>query len=244
MVNRSNAEGHKERFTWLKGRVPPEELHAKFVGGGLKNVHNTGYTEREIISKYKDLNGASVIDVGCGIGRLTRYLLPIGIKAYLGTDVVPEILAEAQQLANGREEYRFELVSGPTIPADPKTADIVCGFSVVTHLLDEEVFRLFQHARRALRPGGVAIFSYLSFVTHRQMFIKNDKAYEAKPDILKFFWPGTLEQFAEDAKLDVVDVVEADTDLPGRGGTLLNGEPAPEKLKLGQSFIVMSRSVE
>jgi trans-aconitate methyltransferase len=51
----------------------------------------------------------SILDVGCGTGRLLKLLEPFGFGAYLGVDFSGEALAAAEAL--GIENARFELAN-------------------------------------------------------------------------------------------------------------------------------------
>lgn len=51
----------------------------------------------EVIARAGDLNGSSLLDVGCGHGDLKRYLDPIFTGfTYVGIDQMPEFIAEAR----------------------------------------------------------------------------------------------------------------------------------------------------
>ena len=57
----------------------------------------------------------NVVDVGCGSGRLAVKLAPFLDGRYLGIDVVPELLAYAEELCQ-RPDWSFKPASGVTIP--------------------------------------------------------------------------------------------------------------------------------
>lgn len=104
-----------------------------------------------------------LIDVGCGSGRLAAAIARSEAGAtirYLGIDVVPEMLEFAAAKC-GQPHWRFEVANEPRIPEGDGVADMVCLFSVFTHLLEEESFLYLQEARRVLRPGGRVVVSYL-----------------------------------------------------------------------------------
>lgn len=104
--------------------------------------------------------GMSVIDLGCGSGRLAKHLgLNFKNLDYLGIDIVQELLdyAQSQSPAN----YRFVLNHSLSFPAPDASADMVAIFSVITHLLHQESYVYLQEARRVLRPGGRIVFSFL-----------------------------------------------------------------------------------
>jgi len=103
-----------------------------------------------------------LIDVGCGAGRVTKALTEYLEGPYLGPDLVPELLKNARQIAH-RGDWRFELVSDIAIPERNAAADMVCFFSVFTHLLHEDSYRYLSEAYRVLKPGGRVVFSFLEF---------------------------------------------------------------------------------
>ena len=75
---------------------------------------------------------------------------------------MPDLCEYARQLV-GRADWRFEVAEGLRIPEEDDTADMVCFFSVFTHLLHEQSYRYLQEAKRVLKSGGKIIFSFLEF---------------------------------------------------------------------------------
>jgi SAM-dependent methyltransferase len=132
------------------------EAVSQAVGGHFDDF---GALMRDILVDSGLQNSDYLIDVGCGSGRLAHMLT---VDRYLGTDVVPELLHSARALCPN-PAWRFETVSDIVIPEQDATADMVCFFSVFTHLLHEDCFRYLGEARRVLRANGKAIFSFLEF---------------------------------------------------------------------------------
>jgi ubiquinone/menaquinone biosynthesis C-methylase UbiE len=123
--------------------------------------------------KYCGLQDDShVIDVGCGSGRLASALRHMPTISYLGTDVVPELLAYAEARCN-RPDWRFAPVEGLAIPAADQTADFVTFFSVFTHLTGRDSAAYLAEAKRVLKPGGTVIASFIDpFATSRAFVIR------------------------------------------------------------------------
>ena len=148
---------------------PLDEAMDLAVGGGGYDAN--GKIECEALAAIGLQPGHSVIDIGCGSGRLStqlsqRYGTKIG---YLGIDVVPELLAYARSKAS--PNYRFEVTRGLSIPSSDASADFVVAFSVFTHLKHRETKAYLREARRVLRPGAKVLFSFLELPRHRREFI-------------------------------------------------------------------------
>jgi 2-polyprenyl-3-methyl-5-hydroxy-6-metoxy-1,4-benzoquinol methylase len=101
-----------------------------------------------------------LVDVGCGSGRLAASLAPLWHGEYLGIDVVPDLVDYAREQAFNRS-WQFETITRLAIPAGDESKDLVCFFSVFTHLPHEQSFIYLREARRILRTGGRAVVSFL-----------------------------------------------------------------------------------
>src|SRR5215510_1358331 len=88
-----------------------------------------GQIEADMLRFFGLRNDATLIDVGCGSGRLAIPLSKTQRGAYLGTDVVPDLLEFARQSCN-RPDWQFQVVDRLRIPAPDESADMVCFFSV------------------------------------------------------------------------------------------------------------------
>lgn len=148
---------------------PLDEAMALAVGGG--DYEAIGAAEADLLIEAGFGAGHSLIDIGCGSGRLSSHLSKRFGDAitYLGVDVVPELLDYARHRA--APAYRFELTSGLTVPAADGCADFVAAFSVFTHLRHAETAAYLRDIRRTLRPGGVLVFSFLELPYHARIFV-------------------------------------------------------------------------
>ncbi len=150
---------HRKQFSILKGTYSTDEAVRLAVGGEFDAV---GVLLRETLIHHGLQKHHYVIDVGCGSGRLAKPLSEYLTGKYLGIDVVPELINYARKLV-GRPEWRFQMAEGLTIPEQDEKADMVCFFSVLTHLLHEESFVYLREAKRVLKPGGKIVLSFLDF---------------------------------------------------------------------------------
>src|SRR5688572_2504534 len=98
-----------------------------------------GQIEADMLRFFGLREHATLIDVGCGSGRLAIPLSKTHQGSYLGTDVVPDLI-EFARASCSRPDWRFEVVDRLRIPARDQSADMVCFFSVLTHLLHEQSY--------------------------------------------------------------------------------------------------------
>jgi SAM-dependent methyltransferase len=239
MVDTDNVRGHRARLERLMRGQPREAALEQYVGGGAR--YSIGHREKEAIAKHRDLQGAYILDIGCGIGRLTQALIEEPIRCYLGTDIISEVLDEARAVAAEDSRFKFRQVDGLTIPEDDGRVDIACGFSLITHLLDEQVFACLRETARVLATNGIAVFSFLDFglPRHQEQFA----GYAGAPalgrrDILKWFEKDTLSFFARENGMEVVEFQDAYTPSPAKypDCPLPDGSRSAKVLVMGQSL--------
>jgi ubiquinone/menaquinone biosynthesis C-methylase UbiE len=138
--------------------------------GGAHDYAAVGAAEADLIESLGLLAGQSLIDIGCGSGRLSGELgrrFGASIE-YLGTDIAPEVLDYARSRAPA--SYQFVQHAEPSIPAPASSADFIVAFSLFTHLLHEESFLYLRSAKRALKPNGRIVFSFVEAARHWDTF--------------------------------------------------------------------------
>jgi ubiquinone/menaquinone biosynthesis C-methylase UbiE len=178
------------------------------VGGDFEQL---GILERELLVSQGLAPGGFLIDVGCGSGRLAVQLVDYLTGRYLGTDVVPDLLDHARGLVR-RPDWRFEVVDQLAIPAEDAEADMVCFFSVMTHLLHEESYRYLEEARRVVRPGGKVVFSFLEFGVdeHWAVFEMNLKSIGQDGVLNQFIDPAAISVWARHLDMEIAGIYHGD----------------------------------
>jgi SAM-dependent methyltransferase len=182
-----------------------------------------------------------VVDVGCGAGRLAVQLVDYLKGTYVGTDVVSQLLDYARQRC-GRADWRFEVVDDLVIPAPDASTDFVFMFSVLTHLLHEQCYLLLEEARRALRPGGTIVASYLEFamVAHWTVFEQMIDDKHAQHN--QFVHRDDFRVWAQHLDLEVVEFRDGTHQFPiDEPITNDSGEHFENAAWLGQSTAVLRR---
>lgn len=104
-------------------------------------------------------SGDSVVDVGCGVGRLTRVIARRARLVY-AVDVSAEMLTLARVHNGELDNVRWIHGDGATLrPIPDAAADAVVSHVVFQHIPDPQVtYGYVAEMGRVLRPGGWAAF--------------------------------------------------------------------------------------
>lgn len=103
--------------------------------------------------------GQVVLDIGCGLGRLTRPLAQ-DAKRVIALDISTEMLARAQQLNADLENVEWVHGDGTSLqPVGEQTVDACISHVVFRHIPDPEItLGYIREMGRVLKPGGFAAF--------------------------------------------------------------------------------------
>src|SRR6185503_5032586 len=117
--------------------------------------------------------------------------------------------------------WRFEVADGLKIPEADGRADMICFFSVFTHLLHEHSFVYLREARRVLKPGGKIVFSFREFAMPRQweVFEWNVSHLHGEHTLTMFLGRDAIAAWAGHLDLRVEAVYDGDKPhfpIPGR----------------------------
>ncbi|MBA2433095.1 MAG: class I SAM-dependent methyltransferase [Chthoniobacterales bacterium] len=204
---------YEEMMAGLLSKHDPDTAMSLAVGGDYEAM---GETLRQLLESYGLRENHYLIDVGCGSGRLAYALSRSSYREtlrYLGIDIVPAMLQYAAAKCQ-QPSWRFEPAAELKIPEADGCADMLCFFSVFTHLMQEESFLYLREAARVLKQGGVIVASYLDInePRHWKTFTGNvasAKTRQAKAmDI--FLSPDFFAVWARQLGLTLLDEPERD----------------------------------
>lgn len=114
-------------------------------------------TSTEVMKEILNLNNATVIDVGCGDGWLTRWFAAEGAHA-TGIEVSPRHLAHARAIRPVGDEHYIQGLA-EDLPVPSGSADIVIYFNSLHHVDVEGLPKALKEAARVLKNGGILYVS-------------------------------------------------------------------------------------
>jgi ubiquinone/menaquinone biosynthesis C-methylase UbiE len=113
--------------------------------------------EAEILDELLHLQGATVLELGCGKADKTR-IVAKKAAVVLALEVDEIQLAKNLTIAD-LPNVRFAQGGAEKIPADDSSFDIVMMFKSLHHVPTEVMDNVFSEIRRVLNPGGLAYIS-------------------------------------------------------------------------------------
>ncbi|HWG11312.1 MAG TPA: class I SAM-dependent methyltransferase [Rhodanobacteraceae bacterium] len=152
-------EDYERLVRRLRWKYPIDEAMSLAVGGDYEAI---GLKEAAILQYAGLRDGQSLLDLGCGSGRLAWALGQKMSIDYCGIDIVQSLLKYARKKSPAN--YRFILNRALSLPLPGASFDMASAFSVFTHLLHHESYLYLEAFHRVLRPGGTVVFSFLEFL--------------------------------------------------------------------------------
>ncbi len=144
-----------EKF--LKDRLTDEALDDFFKAG----QGDIDFAASVLKRRYPDFNPKSVLDFGCGVGRLTRALAKITDTAH-GVDVSPSMLEEARLNAPTNATFSHDIPD--------RLFDWVVSIIVFQHIPTDRGYQLMRELFERISPGG---FLTLQVTLYRDARHKN-----------------------------------------------------------------------
>lgn len=98
-------------------------------------------------------NNGTVLEIGCGAGRITRYLSG-DFEHVIAVDVSDGMIAYAKERVMA-DNITWQVTGGDSLPAEDATVDAVFSCHVFQHFPDAAAqVRIFAEIHRVLRPSG------------------------------------------------------------------------------------------
>ncbi len=142
---------------------PPPELRGIVAAPDLEEFLWTGFIDAaHFLSLYETHKAdpppsrASILDFGCGCGRLTRFLVHLENHFDVhATDINPKHIEWCRE--NLRGVHCVQNAALPPLPYPDAAFTFIFSLSVLTHLTQARTNQWLQELSRILAPGGILV---------------------------------------------------------------------------------------
>lgn len=194
------------------------DLHAMIKRGAMSEIL-TGVEDEEIfdqrgkefaneLRKFVKPNSI-VLDVGCGIGRVEKFLAP-HCKEIYSIDVSKRMIKLAKQRLKDVRNVFFYKTNGRDLSILPDNKfDFVFSIIVLQHIARADAYIYVEEIRRILKPNGTAYLQFPNILHDENLkeFINYAKKY-ADRSVAKiwYYTPEEVQKLMEGAGFDVVNM--------------------------------------
>lgn len=157
----------------------------------------------------------TVLDLGCGIGRVTRYVAPL-CREIWAVDVSETMLRFARDRLAERQNVHFVLGRGTALPElDTGSIDFAYSLLTLQHVEREHAFKLLRELRRVLRDGGRAFLTFPNLLSDEYLraflhYVDVDEV--SNPARARFYTPQEVERLLPAAGFEI-ESLEAETEI-------------------------------
>jgi len=114
-----------------------------------------------------DISDKTVVDYGCGAGRVTKYIAQVARKV-IGTDISEKMIDRFKQRLGKIENVDLFTGSGKDLrPLEDGSVDIIYSLWVFQHIPEKIVPKIVEDCYRVLKEGGLLIFQMALDKKHR-----------------------------------------------------------------------------
>jgi 2-polyprenyl-6-hydroxyphenyl methylase/3-demethylubiquinone-9 3-methyltransferase len=176
--------------------------------GEFKPLHDINPLRLDWIAQHAPLEGARVLDVGCGGGILAEAMARRGAKV-TGIDLAEKALRVAQlHLLESKLDIRYEMSSVDDVAGE---FDLVTCMELLEHVPDPAA--MVAACARLVRPGGQVFFSTINRNPKSYLFAVIGAEYvlgllpKGTHDYQRFIKPSELSRWSRAAGLRVDELI-------------------------------------
>jgi 2-polyprenyl-3-methyl-5-hydroxy-6-metoxy-1,4-benzoquinol methylase len=154
-------EETKAEEYWSKRVIETDQL-AAVLSYNLPSYFNEAYSTWEIacvLDSVPAWEGLEVLDIGCGVGRVTVPVAKAGAKvtAFDNSHTMLELCQKNVSEAGVLERVKFQHGSARQIPAKDGQFDVALCLGVLEHLPPDVRSAALAEVTRVIKPGGTAV---------------------------------------------------------------------------------------
>lgn len=149
-------ERARENSKWYINTVRLDQSEEEFDATGLNEINTLILPELTLMTEGRAPRDLRFLEIGCGIGRMTKHLAGIFGEVH-STDVSGEMIRQARQRLSGLANVHLHETSGVDLAALPDDYfDIAFSAYVFQHVPSKEAIASnIREAYRVVKPGGI-----------------------------------------------------------------------------------------
>ncbi len=124
--------------------------------------------------------GDAVLNIGCGVGRVEKYLAP-RVREMWSIDISGEMIRRAEKRLAGLPNVHLREVGNREFLSSfgAGTMDVVFSFLVLQHIEREDAFLYLRDAHRVLKPGGRLFTQFPNLLSpgYTRAYVENAEAF-------------------------------------------------------------------
>jgi len=141
----------KKTIRWYDDNASGYTAH---VRNPKDSIYHSLYEKPAMYNLLPDLNGKSVLSLGCGSGEDSQYLKTIGAKRSVGIDISKELVKIASE---SYPTCEFHVMNMEKLSFPDRSFDFIYSSLAIHYLKDWSP--IFHEVYRMLKPGGQMLFS-------------------------------------------------------------------------------------
>jgi len=148
-----------EDARWYINTIRRQQSEAEFDASGQHEVQCQIVDSLPLLTDGRDPRQLRLLEIGCGIGRMTKHLAALFGEVY-AVDVSAEMIRQAQTRLSTLPNVRFFETSGQDFALFPdQSFDVIFSAYVFQHIPSAAIIRSnIVDGFRVLKPGGVFKF--------------------------------------------------------------------------------------
>lgn len=204
---------HEYRKTWDQ-LASSSAMYSIYATSDQEQFERGGQSDAEQISQWITPDSL-VLDVGCGIGRVEKYLA-LHCRELHAVDVAEEMLRQAQERLAGLSNVFLHHASATDLSfARDEMFDLVFSLLVLQHMEKEDAFLSLREIHRVLKPGGLAYLQFPSLFAdvYFQTFIQAAEMTERPVHRMRLYTPQEVAFFLDKVGLDIEEQISEEVEI-------------------------------
>lgn len=154
----------KELWEFLAHKNPRyyvDSSHGRYItdgqldGSGKDDFTKYVATDELLLERGAFLGKKEILEIGCGMGRMTKYLASCFYHV-IGIDISGEMIRYAIDRLKGIHNVTLFETDGYSVPLEDNSVDFAFSYLVFQHFRTKEMIEAnFKEVFRVLKPGGL-----------------------------------------------------------------------------------------